>query len=443
MSGRWLLDAAALYSASRRVLSKHIALRNYQYENYDKTSSLIRAIRSQTDRVTLTVKAAANLAARFNGPDAHYPNSAQKSFLNAAAFSKDSVAASRADLPTNESIEQDHYYNRPERNDTKQPVPTDVRQEKGNTRPLPDGSIKSVSRREEQSANENNVSLNGRKLVGPLPTVATKAESAELGGDFKLNGNGNMKTDFSRSDDGELLLSSIQARQLQCESEAPIPSEAAEPPPLESADQDSKIPALAEIGVEQEKDVYYTPPSVSTPVLSSLPRVKVPKVTENTQENDEHVSDIGLNQDVYYKSTAADFPSRTTTSQADAEPDPISEEMYSEIFHSPKVARILGGGQKRKQEPDITNSSNPIHPLPRDYRDVQGKEMQAPSRSTVSNESFLTTAQPKIAGGSKISPSENTIDPEQLAADIAEDVKRGSANGEEVLLTLQQSLEFY
>ena len=445
MSGRWFLDAAALFGASRRVLSKHIALRNHQFENYDKTSSLTRVIRSQTDRVTLTVKAAASLAERFKGPDAAYTNSAQSSSLKASIPSKKIVDDSATVLPNKEGVKQDHYYNRPKSNDTKQPVPDntlDVRQEKGERNPLPDGTINSVGSWESQPSNEDSVSTKTRKPANLTPTVVTESESPELGEGFKLRRESNEESYPSRSDDGEPSLSSIQARELQRQSEAQIPSEAAEIPPMEPGDQISEGSAVAELGVDQEKDVYYTPPSMSNPVLSSLPRVKLPKVIEDIQESDEHVSDAGMNQDVYYKSTPAKFTSLSTTSQTDAEQDPISEEMYSEIFHSPKVARLLGGGQKRNRDSNDTKLPKSSLSPSRDLRDVQDKELKAPSSPNTSNKPVLSPPQPGVFRASKIPASEDARDSEQLAADIAEDVKTGPANNAEVT-TLKYSPKHY
>lgn len=79
MSGRRLLDAAAILKASRGVVTKHLALRQQQLDNYNKTSSLGNVIKSQTDRVTLTVKAASALAGRFNGPNIDHSTQACQS----------------------------------------------------------------------------------------------------------------------------------------------------------------------------------------------------------------------------------------------------------------------------------------------------------------------------------------------------------------------------
>ncbi len=68
MSGKRLLDAAALLHATRAVAQKHSALRSHQLDVYVKTSSLAKGIKSQTERVTQTVVAAGALLSRVNGP---------------------------------------------------------------------------------------------------------------------------------------------------------------------------------------------------------------------------------------------------------------------------------------------------------------------------------------------------------------------------------------
>ncbi|KAK5742494.1 hypothetical protein LTR17_003296 [Elasticomyces elasticus] len=66
MSGKRLLDAAALLSTSSSIAKQHFALRRQQWDVYTRTSSLAKAVKSQTDRVTVTAAAAAELARRFN-----------------------------------------------------------------------------------------------------------------------------------------------------------------------------------------------------------------------------------------------------------------------------------------------------------------------------------------------------------------------------------------
>ncbi|KAK2628610.1 hypothetical protein QTJ16_001713 [Diplocarpon rosae] len=66
MAGKRLLDIAAIFNASRGVAEKHVTLRSQQLDVYIRTSTIASAVRSQTDRVTETVRAASFLASRLN-----------------------------------------------------------------------------------------------------------------------------------------------------------------------------------------------------------------------------------------------------------------------------------------------------------------------------------------------------------------------------------------
>jgi len=64
MSGKRILDAAKLASAGRAVGAKHFELRRQQWRVWTEGSGLGRAVKSQTDRVTVTAGAAWQLARR-------------------------------------------------------------------------------------------------------------------------------------------------------------------------------------------------------------------------------------------------------------------------------------------------------------------------------------------------------------------------------------------
>ncbi|KAK3647308.1 hypothetical protein LTR56_008139 [Elasticomyces elasticus] len=64
-NGKRLLDAAALLTTSSSIAKQHFNLRRQQWDVYTRTSSLAKAVKSQTDRVTVTAAAAAELARRF------------------------------------------------------------------------------------------------------------------------------------------------------------------------------------------------------------------------------------------------------------------------------------------------------------------------------------------------------------------------------------------
>ena len=64
MSGKRLLDAAKLASAGRAVGAKHFDLRRQQWRLWTEGPGLGRAVKSQTDSVTVTAGAAWQLARR-------------------------------------------------------------------------------------------------------------------------------------------------------------------------------------------------------------------------------------------------------------------------------------------------------------------------------------------------------------------------------------------
>ena len=149
MSGKRLLDLVALFNASRGVAQKHITLRTRQAEVYNKTSSLARAVRNQTDRITETAKAASILASRLNESAPAWASEAEG---DGAA----KEPPKSGPIPNGESTEghdvgsipkgglgQDHFYEKSIRNFATDKRPKGelyIRQETASQDPLPDGS---------------------------------------------------------------------------------------------------------------------------------------------------------------------------------------------------------------------------------------------------------------------------------------------------------------
>lgn len=178
--------------------------------------------------------------------------------------------------PKKQGIQQDHFYTRSEKNSPAQPAPTDdldVAQAKSRSIPLPDGTI--------------------------------PPEDAPAG--QRLPGARNNKD--STAEDGQ--------------SEDQIPAKTAGPPSAEDSP--------GEFGVEQEQDVFYQPPHSVTPVISALPRVRIPRAENDVQEGDSHVP-AGVNADVYYSGSKRDG----------RDADEPTEEQLSQLFNNPKHAKLLG-----------------------------------------------------------------------------------------------------
>lgn len=149
MAGKRLLDAALFFNASRTITGKHVRIRREQLDVWSKTSTIAKAVKNQTDRVTLTAQAAVALAQRLN-ESSPSPSPAPQTTQSTRAGNEDIVPRNEVvddtdtDHSAREGFQQDHHYKRSEQNATQQPPPADeidVRQEKPARYPTADGSI--------------------------------------------------------------------------------------------------------------------------------------------------------------------------------------------------------------------------------------------------------------------------------------------------------------
>jgi aarF domain-containing kinase len=145
MSGRRLLDAAALFNASRAVASQHLSIRLRQLDVYSKTSTFAKALKRQTN----SAAQATSSSALRSSPSTNGASSRQTYGSKSGATAAEripSLGSVQDDSTTNEStegLEQDHHY-RPQGNSVVDDVPEEelqVQQEKANRYPLPDGTI--------------------------------------------------------------------------------------------------------------------------------------------------------------------------------------------------------------------------------------------------------------------------------------------------------------
>ena len=293
MTGRRLLDVAAIFKASRGVAAKHVALRQHQLDVYSKTSSLAKAIKSQTDRVTLTVKAASDLAERFSGPGPdHYTQASQsrRSAQDASMRGQDASLGVSERSEKAEDLPQEHYYGSYQeapRTETVKARLADVRGKTGGGLPF---------------------TSSGRTCI---PDHAVKKDSTTSGKD----------------------------KQLDQQTEMHIPSQPAERPPAAHSDEPS-------LQADRDLDVSYTPSLLDEEVVSALPRLELPKGTEDAQGSDKHVLHPLVNQVGFYSISAESDEQPVPRAQAIPEQGEPSDEAYSELFHSPRVARMLGGKPK-------------------------------------------------------------------------------------------------
>lgn len=295
MAGRRLLEAAKLLNAASSVAKQHLTLRQQQLDLYTKTSTIGKAAKSQTDRVTLTAQAAIALAKRFNETTPSYQSPTEQ-------WTKGDDTIPRAETvppgqpkkaPPADGLEQDHHYASSAANATTEPVPAEdmeVKQEEAAEQPLPDGTI--------------------------------PPSDADV---------------HARRKDSAHDLTSEEARRLQRKAEDQIP----------------RIFTADHVGKEtvENKDIndetFSDRPTDETTAYSSLPRSKIPKNTEDTQGGDEHVDNSHMNPDVFYSSKGKQEAPAIPSQEAVPAQESIPEGINTDVFHSPRTARMLGGRDKK------------------------------------------------------------------------------------------------
>lgn len=418
MAGRRLLDAAAIFKGSRGVVSKYITLRGHQLDTFSKTSSVAKVIKYQTERITLTLRAASALNERFNSPSPQYSAQAYGSgspSSEAPSAGKDGVGEENSKSRPKNGLEQDHFYTRSDETTTAQLVPEEnlgVKQETAKRNPLPDGSIPPEDSDSNKSEQDRSTFSDFQHAALAKESVVTLQTGAEL--IPKSCGNSTIPKPTSPTKP----LVPEKARKLQRLAESQSPSQSAEPPASGDSSPNNETAAL---GVEQGKDVFNTASSNSGPVLSLLPHVKAPEVTENMQGTNKHLADEPTNPDVYYTSGYNRPDIVLPQAQAVPEQDSPPEDAFSEIFQSPRVARLLSGKQRQAGIPEGLYLQGP--------QQIVANQSKSPNDSDQETYSTRQAPAPNISTTPKIPATEDTTadhgkgEVDSLAAVIAKDNK--------------------
>ena len=400
------MDVAKLFSASKSVTQKHIALRSNQLDVYNKTSTLAKAVKNQTDRVTLTAAAAIALSQRFREEAPQYAKAAAERATgtqNADIPRRDTV---KRDVPVQgvkEGVEQDHHYVRSGQNTAAGPSPEDeleVEQKEAPTRPLPDGTIPTGGVTLEQE--EKGYDTFSERPVSEVPKKPLVED----------------ESGHAQHDDGELkpvesTESTIplpgQPTGASTQSAEAIPSHAND---LQQAPQSPQVHQLQE---GHDRDVFYSRSVESQSAASSHPRSQIPTHTGTKQESDEHVEDGRLNQDVYNSvPKSSQEQAQTLTPEED-----IPEGINTDVFHSRRVARMLGSDPLSRKEYTERKSTG-RHPLDdRPIPQVKTTSHAAASEQTQSPNSEQPTQ-----------PVTTAKEMEDLASQLARDVQSNVAASE-------------
>jgi aarF domain-containing kinase len=373
MAGRRLVDAAKLFNASRSVAQKHIALRSNQLDAFNKTSTLAKAVKNQTDRITLTAAAAIELSKRFSDEAPSYARAAAEQAAGTPRHAndiprKETVAQDVGGTRVKGGLEQDHHYERSEENTTVNPPPDgelEIEQKEAPRRPLPDGTIPSAGVTLEQEEK-------GQDTFSERPVPeAPKQPLAEE------------KHDQTRQED-----EGIKPVESD-ESTIPLPgkprggsSAAADTIPSHANDfqQPSTSSRIKDLQKGHDRDVFYSRSVESQPTPESQPRMQIPIHMGTKQASDDHVNDKQMNQDVFYSVPAPGQQQETATEQ-DVPPEGVN----TDVFHSRRVAQLLGRDPYSRKEHSRTRmpSSNPH--IPPQYQAGHGHGDEASEQTSSSN----------------------------------------------------------
>lgn len=418
MAGRRFVDAAKLFQASKSIASKHITLRSQQFEAYQKTSTLAKAVKSQTDRVTLTAAAAIALYQRSN--------EAAPSYTKAAPERATPASTQHADIPRKETVErqapehdvreglkQDHHYDRSGQTTIAQPPPEqelDVEQAEAPRRPLPDGTIPPAG-----------VTLGQEKGWDTF----SERPVAEAPKDPLAN---EQTTRVRQEDEGikpvESTESTIplpgQPRGSSTDAIEPIPAHAND---LQPSTKSSKIQSLLE---GHDRDVFYARSVESQSVSSAQPRSQIPKESADKQGSDSHVEEGRLNQDVFY-ATPKPGGQQTPTQAAPPLDEDVPEGVNTDVFHSKRVARMLGQDRYSRKEhlgPTVSRGTG-RHPL--DDRPIAQTEHSAKIQSSQPSQSPAPAQATEQA-----QPSTTEEEMQDLASKLAKGAETQAAVASEV-----------
>jgi aarF domain-containing kinase len=398
MAGKRLLDVAALFNASRGVAQKHVALRSRQLEVWSQTSSVAKAVKSQTERVTETAKAASFLASRLSESAPSWTTEASQATEEKPIPRRENTEAEGTRSVPKEGLEQDHIYERAESNTSSDPVPTEdleVRQKKADRYPLPDGTIPPANSSVNVPKRDQDVT--SERVPSPPKDPLKDGHSEEAA----LRPASSGTSTIPNPTDNTKSMSSDRAKKLQRQFEQQIPSQPAD---AEEGHSDNKL------AQGHDEDSFYTRSKHASPVLSSLPRVKIPKKTENTQSNDEHLQYNGINSDSY--SAASTCDSTIPAAQAVPEQEEVPEGVNTDLFYSPRVAKMLGGRTQNLSKGDLkmkaAEKMHPGHPT-----EISGMKPEPESSAPANSFSKEKAA---------IGPKDDDVN--QLAKDIAESVSK-------------------
>lgn len=389
MLSRRLLDVLAVLSSSCSVTAEHFTIRAEQLRRYANTSSFGTSLNSRFPSPNLDERNAAFSATSFTSSDSAKSDVNQSSAQSTDSDSIQPAYHSARNLQKDRGLGQDHFYGWSGKNTSIDSPPKDdlpVDQHGSSAHPLPDSTIPPQSPDLNQGQLQSDT-FSSKPTTKPAVGLL-KAEHASHSGDSSI-------VAFKRPSvldptSGQRNISPVEVRKAQRRAEAQIPSRQAEPPSGDAFEVENNV----ELGVDQGQDTFHRPLMESSPVLSALPRVKIPKKAGVVQEKGFVLSN-GVNSDTYNSRVKSSTEtSDTSEPQSERLNANITKDMMQELFHSKRVAGILSNQSKRpvqtttaKVEPSTKSSESATNlpPEERKQRDIHADTQKGSDQGMIMN----------------------------------------------------------
>ena len=368
MSGKRILDALAIVKATRTVASNHTRLRRQEFDTFKNTSSLINAFREGAYQAGIDIRNASVVARPRDGSGPRSLSEARNP-REVTILDRD-IKESFTTTAKREGLEQDHSYGISKDQTPVAPLPKQLKREREERNPLLEGTTPStgnptiISDAEADAFPDVQLSLSHKKHIAE--TVNNQSGPSGPGRATSLG-----QIEYT-TPSSSYLIKEPQHQSVQQATGIDPELSTDDPPVLETASGED------ELRVDQEKDVYHKADSQASPVYSSLPRVKVPRNTENSQDDKKYTHSKGINQDVYYTTLQDTTRNMLPGTQSIPQHESIPEELYSEVFHSPRVARLLNRDNRKDESREELHIKGPERSLPhqRKAADVMDQEFQ-------------------------------------------------------------------
>lgn len=395
MAGKRLIDAAKLFNAGGSVAKQHLSLRKQQWDLFTNTSSLAKAVKGQTDRVTVTARAAVELAKRFNEEAPSWRRAGQEAQRGAEAASR------RAQEGVDAAAKEAQNWARDAGLKNVADTISTVRRREGD-----DGTLASLRKQEEQRVAQRENEDDGFDTTGQERQRDRRFSSRELDQIREMRDTGSSWAEIvdalnsvpqeKGTDMADLeQMKNLRRNGVSWREVALIMRHASETEPITAAADQGIAQDLRQSGMS-ERD--------AKEALKRHHEGAYPVNATSSQPSSEQA------------------PGLDTFGQR-PEPDSPPEGVNLDAFHSPRVSRMLGSSDSSIKNPYASRKKLPPQPLP--------EMVQASERWKKENEQFPTASEPapsnpieaKATQSSQVESNTATTDTEtqDLAASIAQE----------------------